>query len=169
MLRTYQPNVRKRKKDHGFRKRMSTANGRKVLRRRRQRGRRALRLIKLEAHALCVFKMKIISIKENSDFKRLYYRGKSVVKKRIVVYYRKNRFTENRLGITVSPKIGCAVVRNRVRRLIKENYRLLQGLNEGYDIVIVARSSSKDSSFDDIGKDLRKALSECFLLKQEID
>ena len=89
-----------------------------------------------------------------------------MVKKRIVVYYRKNRFTENRLGITVSPKIGCAVVRNRVRRLIKENYRLLQGLNEGYDIVIVARSSSKDSSFDDIGKDLRKALSECFLLKQ---
>ena len=112
--------------------------------------------------------MKIISIKENSDFKRAYYRGKSVVKKRIVVYYRKNRLEENRLGVTVSPKIGCAVIRNRVRRLIKENYRILQGLQEGYDIVIVARSSSKDSSFDDIGKDLRKALSECSLLRQEI-
>jgi len=113
------------------------------------------------------FEMKIISIKENSDFKRLYYRGKSVVKKRIVVYYRKNRYGFNRLGITVSPKIGCAVVRNRVRRLIKENYRVLQGLSEGYDIVIVARSSSNNSSFNEIGKDLRRALCECSLLKRD--
>ena len=112
------------------------------------------------------FKMKIISIKENSDFKRLYYRGKSVVKKRIVVYYRKNKLESNRLGITVSPKIGCAVVRNRVRRLIKENYRILQGLKEGYDIVVVARSSSSMASFCEIGKDLKRALSECLLLEE---
>ena len=90
-----------------------------------------------------------------------------MVKRRIVVYYRKNKFAYNRLGITVSPKIGCAVVRNRVRRLIKENYRLLQGLSSGYDIVIVARSSSKDASFEEIGKDLGKAFKECFLLSEE--
>ena len=110
--------------------------------------------------------MKIISIKENSDFKRVYYRGKSVVKRRLVIYFRKNRFGFNRLGLTVSPKIGCAVVRNRIRRLIKENYRVLQGLEEGYDIVIVARSSSNNASFDEIGKDLIKGVKEASLLRK---
>ena len=109
--------------------------------------------------------MKIISIKENSDFKRAYYRGKSVVKRRLVIYFRKNKYEFNRLGLTVSPKIGCAVVRNRIRRLIKENYRVLQGLKEGYDIVIVARSSSLNASFDEIGKDLLKGLSEASLFQ----
>ena len=119
---------------------------------------------KAGAHTLCV-KMKIFSIKENSDFKRLYYRGKSVVGKRIVLYYRNNKLGYNRLGLTVSPKIGCAVVRNRVRRLLKENYRILQGLSEGFDIVIVARNSSKDATFQELGKDLRWALSKCGILK----
>lgn len=110
--------------------------------------------------------MKIISIKENSDFKRLYYKGKSAVKKRIVLYYRKNRFSYNRLGITVSVKVGNAVVRNRIRRLIKENYRLLKDVSQGYDIVIVARNSSRFSGFYEIGKDLESALYESGLLKK---
>lgn len=109
--------------------------------------------------------MKIISIKENSDFKRLYYRGKSVVKKRLVVYYRKNSFGFNRLGMTVSPKIGGAVTRNRIRRLFKENYRLTDGLEKGYDIVIVARSASVNARFNEIEKDMRSAFKECGLLK----
>ena len=111
--------------------------------------------------------MKIVSIKENSEFKRLYYRGKSVVKKRLVLYYRKNKVGFNRLGITVSSKIGCAVVRNRVRRLLRENYRILQGLSEGYDMVIVARSRITDAHFDEIGKDLKSALIEGGILNKE--
>ena len=109
--------------------------------------------------------MKIISIKENSDFKRAYYKGKSIVKKRLVLYYRKNRFSFNRLGITVSPKVGNAVIRNRVRRLIKENYRLCGELICGYDIVIVARGISAQSDYHQIGKDLKSALSESGLCK----
>ena len=111
--------------------------------------------------------MKIISIKENSDFKRLYYRGKSVVKKNVVLYYRKNKLNQNRLGITVSSKIGCAVVRNRVRRLLKENYRTIQGLSEGYDIVLVARPRINCADFNEIGRDLRNALYESGILKKE--
>ncbi len=109
--------------------------------------------------------MKVISIKENSDFKRLYYRGKSVVKKNIVIYYRKNRFSFTRLGITVSPKIGKAVVRNAIRRRIKENYRLLQGLKPGYDIVIVARKRAVEASFCEFKREIESALCECGLLK----
>ena len=109
--------------------------------------------------------MKVISIKENSDFKRLYYRGKSVIRKSIALYYRKNRFSFNRLGLTVSPKVGKAVVRNAVRRRLRENYRLLQGLVEGYDIVIVARRRAADASFSEIKKDLESALLESGLLK----
>ena len=111
--------------------------------------------------------MKISSIKENSDFKRLYYRGKSSVKKRIVLYYRKNKFSYNRLGLTVSPKVGNAVKRNRIRRLLKENYRLLRDISNGYDIVIVARKSAAFATFDEIGKDLKSALYDSGLLKRD--
>jgi len=110
--------------------------------------------------------MKIVSIKENSDFKRLYYRGKSSVKKRIVLYYRKNKFSYNRLGLTVSPKVGNAVTRNRVRRLLKESYRNLTTI-QGYDIVIVARRSSQNSNFHEIQKDLKSALYDSGLLKRD--
>lgn len=109
--------------------------------------------------------MKTISLKENSDFKRLYYRGKSIVKKRMVVYLRKNRFTYNRMGITVSPKVGCAVVRNRVKRLIKENYRIIPDIEEGYDFVIVARRSAAYSDYYKIKKDLEAALKEGGMIK----
>lgn len=103
---------------------------------------------------------KIITIKENSDFRRAYYRGKSIVKKRIVLYFRKNKFSYNRLGITVSPKVGNSVVRNRIRRLIRENYRLSEISKSGYDIVIVARSSAAYSNYYGIGKDLKSAFQE---------
>ena len=87
-----------------------------------------------------------------------------MVKKNVVLYYRKNRLEKNRLGITVSSKIGCAVQRNRVRRLLKENYRILQGLSEGYDIVLVARTRITNAGFEEIGKELRSALYESGIL-----
>ena len=81
------------------------------------------------------------TLKKNSDFRRLYSKGKSAVTAHMVVYCRRNRLNENRLGYTVSTKLGHAVVRNRVRRRLREIYRLnAPSLKSGYDIVIVARS-----------------------------
>ena len=81
------------------------------------------------------------SMKENSLFRRLYARGKSAANSYLVIYCRKNGGTENRIGYTVSKKLGHAVVRNRVRRRLREIYRLHESeFLPGRDIVVVARS-----------------------------
>ena len=84
------------------------------------------------------------SLKKNYEFRRLYKRGKSAASHCVVVYSRRNNGTGNRLGITVSKKIGGAVQRNLIRRRLKEIYRLNEEkTTHGYDIVIVARTRSR--------------------------
>lgn len=81
------------------------------------------------------------TLKKNSDFRRLYSKGKSAVTPYMVVYCRRSREAHNRTGYTVSTKLGHAVVRNRVRRRLREIYRLnAPSLKTGYDIIIVART-----------------------------
>ena len=80
------------------------------------------------------------SLKESHLFRRLYHKGRSAANGYLVLYCRRNGTQENRIGLTVSRKLGHAVVRNRVRRRLREIYRLHEGeLNPGYDIVVVAR------------------------------
>ena len=80
------------------------------------------------------------SLKKNHEFKRLYNKGKNAASQYIAVYCRRNGRTENRLGVTVSTKVGGAVQRNLIRRRLKEIYRLNEiKLRTGYDVVIVAR------------------------------
>lgn len=80
------------------------------------------------------------ALKLNKDFKRLYGRGKSLVFPSVVVYYQKNRLGYCRVGVTVSKKIGCAVKRNRAKRVILAAFRaLLPRILGGYDFVFVAR------------------------------
>ena len=90
----------------------------------------------------------ICTLKKNSDFRRLYSKGKSAVNPYMVVYCRKNGRGTNRVGYTVSVKLGHAVVRNRVRRRLREIYRLnAPALKSGWDIVIVARARSIDARY----------------------
>ena len=89
-----------------------------------------------------------VSLKENTSFRRLYQRGKTAGNRHLVIYCRRNGTHASRLGFTVSKKLGKAVVRNRVRRRLREIYRLQEAmLLPGYDIVIVARSAAVTAAF----------------------
>ena len=95
-----------------------------------------------------------VSITKNSDFRRLYAKGKSAVSPLMALYCRKNGSSVNRLGITVSGKLGNAVARNRIRRRLKEIYRLNEAsLSPGYDIVLVARMKSRLAGYSELNKD----------------
>lgn len=90
-------------------------------------------------------------LKNTNQFKIVYNNGKSYVNRDLVMYLRKNDSGTNRLGISVSKKVGNSVVRHRVTRLIRESYRLNEEkLLQGYDIVVVARANAKDKNYFDI-------------------
>ena len=94
------------------------------------------------------------SLKFNHIFRQLY-RSNGQANSCLVLYARKNRNGINRVGITVSKKLGKAVVRNRVRRRIREAYRLNEELFlPGWDIVIVARSRAVEVSFQKLTESL---------------
>lgn len=85
-----------------------------------------------------------VSLKKNHEFRRLYAKGKSVATPVLVVYFRRTNRPINQLGLTVSTKVGNAVCRNRVRRRLKEIYRLNEArLQKGLDMVVVARVKSQ--------------------------
>ena len=82
-------------------------------------------------------------LNNNRDFVALYKKGKYIVSKVAVVYYRKNRLPYNRLGITTGKKVGNAVARNRAKRIIRQAYRENElSIPIGYVFVIVARTST---------------------------
>ncbi len=88
------------------------------------------------------------SLKENFEFRRLYARGRSAVGRTLVLYARRRERDTNRLGISVSAKLGCAVRRNRVRRRLREAYRLNEGkFLPGTDMVIVVRGRGMDAPY----------------------
>ena len=92
------------------------------------------------------------SLTRNHEFRRLYSKGKNAASHCVVVYCAKNGKNENCLGITVSSKLGNAVLRNRIRRRLKEIYRLNEHLlKTGYNIVMVARSGSRNAGWNDLG------------------
>lgn len=108
-----------------------------------------------------------ISLNENHRFRALYARGRHSAGGRLAVYVMKNRLKDtNRMGITVSSKLGGAVTRNRVRRRLRECYRLSEpGIRAGWDIVIVARHGALQSDFSGLMRELRAHLKKLDLLQ----
>ncbi|MBQ1192698.1 MAG: ribonuclease P protein component [Lachnospiraceae bacterium] len=91
------------------------------------------------------------SLKSNRDFKNVYTRGKSLANRYLVMYVLENGLDKNRLGISVSKKVGNSVVRHHITRLVRESYRLHEDVfNSGLDIVVVARVNAKDAGYKEI-------------------
>lgn len=108
------------------------------------------------------------SLKENYEFRRLYAKGKNAASPYLVLYCRKRRGEGNRLGITVGKKIGKAVQRNRVRRRIREIYRLHEHqIDEGYDLVVVGRTRAVFSTYRQLDSAFLKLADKLGLLKKE--
>ena len=88
------------------------------------------------------------SIKKNSDYQKVYRQGKSNANRYLVMYVLENHTEGNRLGISVSKKVGNSVIRHHLTRLIRESYRLHEDMfNNGLDIVVIARSTARDISY----------------------
>ncbi|TCT12242.1 ribonuclease P protein component [Natranaerovirga pectinivora] len=106
------------------------------------------------------------SLKTNKEFKSTYSLGKSYANKYLVMYVLKNNLETNRLGISVSKKVGNSVVRHRITRLIREFFRLNQcRLKNGYDIIVIARVNSNGKNYNEIENALNHLLLKMNLLK----
>ena len=91
------------------------------------------------------------SLKKNHQFQFVYKNGKSFANKYLVMYVKENGLDINRIGISVSKKVGNSVVRHRVTRLVRESYRLHENVfNSGLDIVIVARPGAASVGYEEV-------------------
>ncbi|MDP4091928.1 MAG: ribonuclease P protein component [Bacillota bacterium] len=109
-----------------------------------------------------------VPIKKNYEFMRVYKKGIFYVGRNIVLYVLNNNTDVNRLGITVSKKFGKSVKRNRIKRLIRENYRYYEEyVKNSCDMVIVARSSEVMPCSVEIRKEMKFLLKKLGIFDQE--
>lgn len=101
----------------------------------------------------------MITIKKNKEFRKVYNHGYSAADKNVVIYKIKNSSSTARFGYTVSKKIGKAVVRNKIRRRLKEICRLnIDKFDQGYDYIIIARIPAKRCSYWELQESVFKVL-----------
>ena len=99
------------------------------------------------------------TLKLNRDFRRLYYKGSSAVHPLIVTYASKNRLGYNRIGITVTKKIGKAVCRNRCKRIIRAAFAQVNTqIEQGWDFVFVARMKTPQVKSTELEPVLKKQI-----------
>lgn len=100
-----------------------------------------------------------ISLTKNKQFREVYGKGKSVPERLIVLYYKPNDLNQKRFGFSVGKKVGNAVVRNRIKRILREICRLnLDKVKNGFDYVIIARPRIIEENYLNIEKSFIKLL-----------
>ncbi len=106
------------------------------------------------------------SLTKRRDFELVFKEGVTSASKYLVMYAKPNELSFNRLGLSVSKKVGKAVTRNRIKRLLREAMRKpLQGVTLNYDFIIVARRSSVEGKLDDFIQDIKRFLSKLYCEK----
>ena len=110
-----------------------------------------------------------VSLKSNELFLRVYRKGKRAHHKFYTLHYLQNGLPVNRLGLAVGKKCGKATVRNRIRRLIRESYRLSEArVKRGYDLVFAAREEAVEADcFETANRAVLKMLQNAGLFKKE--
>lgn len=108
-------------------------------------------------------------IKKDSDFSKVYQRGKSLADRNLVIYTMKNKSDKSRIGISISKKVGKAHERNRIRRCIKEAYRLNidDKVLGGYDLVFIARINAADKDYRELEKSLKYICKKANIIKKD--
>lgn len=110
--------------------------------------------------------MKSSILKENKDFRRVYYRGKSEASSCLVTYVLRNGLDETRVGITSGKKIGGAVQRNRARRVIRAAFAQQTGsFKTNYDIVFVARTRTTQVKMQQVSQEMESHFKKLGVLK----
>ena len=110
----------------------------------------------------------ILTLKKNHEFRRLYAKGRSAVMPTLVLYARRAPQGRGRVGFTVTTRLGNAVTRNRVRRRLREIYRLRrEELRGDTDLVVVARSRSVGAAYAQLERDFLHGCRKLSLLRGE--
>jgi ribonuclease P protein component len=90
-------------------------------------------------------------LRKNLEFKKVYSGGKNYWNRNLTLYKKKNNLQETRFGITITKKVGKAVIRNKIRRRIKEIYRKnLYRIKSGYDLIIIPKQNVVDISYKEL-------------------
>ena len=118
----------------------------------------------------------IYRLKKNNEFRMVYRRGKSLANNLLVLYTYNNRSNKNsnnefynKIGVSVSKKVGNSVVRSRSKRLIMESYRLNEAsIKKGFDFIFIARTNMKGKSFKDVEKAMKNLFKKAGLYNGEI-
>ncbi len=107
-------------------------------------------------------------LKKNREFKKVYKCGKYFVSPYTVLYLLRNNEGENRIGISISKKVGNSVKRHRIKRLYREVYRLKENeLNKGYDLILVAREKASELDYKKACNDLRRLFKRSKIMDSE--
>ena len=113
--------------------------------------------------------MRLNTLKKNKEFRYLYHKGRSISSKNLVLIYRYKKFSDIRMGFTVSKKVGGAVIRNKVRRRIKEAFIEIHKVSnlQNAEMIFVARKGIETAPFSEIVRDMKYVLTKAKMITHE--